>query len=30
MSIDYATNLKALQLYGMSTAWGELQAEKPK
>lgn len=30
MSIDYATNLKALQLYGMATAWGELQAEKPK
>jgi len=30
MTIDYATNLKALQLYGMATAWGELQAEKPR
>ena len=30
MSIDYATNLKALHLYGMAAAWGELQAEKPK
>ena len=30
MFIDHATNLKALQLYGMATAWGELQAEKPK
>jgi DNA replication protein DnaC len=30
MSIDHATGLKALQLYGMATAWGELQAEKPK
>ncbi len=30
MSIDYATHLKALQLYGMATAWNELQAEKPK
>lgn len=30
MSIDHATSLKALQLYGMATAWGELQAEKPK
>jgi len=25
MSIDHATSLKALQLYGMATAWGELQ-----
>jgi len=30
MSIDHATNLKALHLYGMATAWSELQAEKPK
>jgi DNA replication protein DnaC len=30
MSIDHATSLKALQLYGMATAWSELQAEKPK
>ena len=30
MSIDYATSLKALQLYGMATAWSELQTEKPK
>lgn len=30
MSIDYATILKSLQLYGMAAAWGELQAEKPK
>jgi len=30
MSIDHATGLKALQLYGMATAWSELQAEKPK
>ena len=30
MCIDHATGLKALQLYGMATAWGELQAEKPK
>jgi DNA replication protein DnaC len=30
MSIDHATGLKALQLYGMATAWGELQAEKPR
>ena len=29
MSIDHATSLKALQLYGMATAWSELQAEKP-
>lgn len=27
--IDHATGLKALQLYGMATAWSELQAEKP-
>jgi len=30
MSIDHATSLKALRLYGMATAWSELQAEKPK
>lgn len=30
MSIDHTAGLKALQLYGMATAWGELQAEKPK
>ena len=30
MSIDYATTLKSLQLYGMAIAWSELQAEKPK
>lgn len=30
MSIDQAASLKALQLYGMATAWGELQAKKPK
>ena len=30
MSIDHATSLKALQLYGMATAWSELQVEKPK
>ena len=30
MSIDYATSLKALKLYGMATAWSELQSEKPK
>ena len=30
MSTDYATSLKGLQLYGMATAWAELQAEKPK
>lgn len=30
MSIDHATNLKALHLYGMAAAWGELQAEKPR
>ena len=30
MSIDHATSLKALQLFGMAIAWSELQAEKPK
>lgn len=30
MSIDHATGLKGLQLFGMATAWSELQAEKPK
>ena len=30
MSINHATGLKALQLFGMATAWSELQAEKPK
>jgi DNA replication protein DnaC len=30
MSIDYQTSLKALHLYGMATAWSELQAEKPR
>lgn len=30
MFIDHATSLKALQLFGMATAWSELQAEKPK
>ena len=30
MFIDYATSLKALKLYGMATAWNELQAEKPR
>lgn len=30
MSIDHSSSLKALQLYGMATAWGELQAEKQK
>lgn len=30
LSIDQVTGLKALQLYGMATAWGELQAEKPR
>ena len=30
MSIDHASNLKALHLYGMAQAWSELQAEKPK
>ena len=26
MSIDHATSLKTLQLYGMALAWSELQA----
>ena len=30
MSIDYMTSLKTLHLYGMATAWAELQAEKPR
>lgn len=30
MFTDHAASLKALQLYGMATAWSELQAEKPK
>jgi DNA replication protein DnaC len=30
MSIDCATHLKALKLYGMATAWSELQSEKPR
>ena len=30
MSTDYTLSLKALQLYGMATAWAELQAEKPR
>jgi DNA replication protein DnaC len=30
MSIDHATSLKTLQLYGMALAWSELQAEKPR
>jgi DNA replication protein DnaC len=30
MSIDHTAGLKALQLYGMATAWAELQAEKPR
>lgn len=30
MFIDYATSLKTLKLYGMATAWSELQSEKPK
>ena len=30
MSIDYASSLKALKLYGMATAWSELQASIPK
>lgn len=29
-SIDHISSLKALQLYGMATAWSELQAEKPR
>ena len=30
MSIEHLTSLKALHLYGMATAWTELQAEKPR
>lgn len=30
MSIEHITSLKALHLYGMATAWSELQAEKPR
>jgi len=30
MSIDHMTSLKALHLYGMATAWTELQAAKPR
>lgn len=30
MSTDYTLPLKALQLYGMATAWAELKAEKPR
>lgn len=30
MFIEHVTSLKTLGLYGMATAWGELQAEKPK
>ena len=30
MSIDHITSLKTLHLYGMATAWSELQAEKPR
>ena len=30
MFIDYAISLKELQLYGMATAWRELQTEQPK
>jgi DNA replication protein DnaC len=30
VSTDIQTTLKTLQLYGMATAWRELQAEKPK
>lgn len=30
MSIELLSQLKALHLYGMATAWGELQAERPK
>jgi DNA replication protein DnaC len=30
MSIEHLTSLKALHLYGMATAWAELQAEKPR
>ena len=30
MSIEHVTSLKALHLYGMATAWSELQAEQPR
>lgn len=30
MAIDLQRQLEALHLYGMATAWNELQAEKPK
>ena len=30
MSTDQVGSLKTLRLYGMATAWSELQAEKPK
>ncbi len=30
MSIDQVSSLRTLHLYGMATAWSELQAEKPK
>ncbi|MBA4144049.1 MAG: ATP-binding protein [Nitrosospira sp.] len=30
MSIDHTISLKALHLYGMATAWTELQAEMPR
>ena len=30
MSIDHITSLKTLHLYGMATAWSELQAKKPR
>lgn len=30
MSIDHTISLKALHLYGMATAWAELQAEMPR
>ena len=30
MSIDLLNQLKAVDLYGMATAWNELQSEKPK
>ncbi len=29
-STDHISSLKALKLYGMATAWSELQAEKPR
>lgn len=28
--IDRVAQLKSLHLYGMATAWGELQTEKPR